>query len=165
MVFLSVLKDKVFQTYKRLIKDSFIINYARERLDSKNYIDSTVEDIPLNELTHGIMVNISEYSKWMAKFAREIPGLERFDVKDFTTIVSNSALLTMALHINEFYINNDYYQIVVGGYQLSRNRMNLLFGTFITSLFYLINSKIRKLNLTECEKALYYPFVLGYSKG
>ena len=101
----------------------------------------------------------------MARYAREIPGLERFDVKDFTTIVSNSALLTMALHINEFYINNDYYQIVVGGYQLSRNRMNLLFGTFITSLFYLINSKIRKLNLTECEKALYYPFVLGYSKG
>ena len=158
------MKDRVFQLYKMIEKESFLLNDSRERLKHKNYFDSSIE-CSLDDLTKGILGTISEYTKWMTKLAKSMPGLLQFDEEDFTALVSNSSLSTIPLHINEFFVNNESYQITPNGYQMSRHRMNLGFGTFVTSLFFLINNKVKKLDLTENEKSIYYPFALSCCKG
>lgn len=161
---LSILKDKVYQIYKYHIQKSPLINSTRERLENGDYIDSDAENITIEHLNKAIMCNISEYTKWITLFVKDLPGFDRFDLTDFTQMISNCSLLSMAIHLNEFFINGESYQITPNGYQLSRSRMNAGFGTFITSLFFLINEKTKKLDLSHNEKAIFYPFSIFSSK-
>jgi len=59
--------------------------------------------------------------------------------------------------------NNDYIDssaITKNGYQLSKNRLNLAFGSFLAYLFILAHAKFKELDLSENEIALLYALFL-----
>ena len=158
IIMLSFLKDKVYELFKRHIRQSFILNDTRERLKNKEYKDAE-DNIPIESINRGIGLNVFLYSQWLNSYIRDLPGLNKFDSEDLNALISNCSLLSIAIHVNEFYTENECYQIA-NGIQLTRNRLNLSFGTFMTCLFFMINNKIQKLNLSESETSVFYPFSL-----
>jgi hypothetical protein len=158
------LKDRVFQVFRDHIKKSIILNGTRERLKSGDYIDSEAENVSLDQIRTAIFSNINEYKKWVTDFSKELPGLKKFNQNDLGNMISNCALISISIHINEFFKNGECYQITPDGLQLSRNRMNAGFGSLMTFLFFLTNEKLRNLELSPNEKALFYPFSLFSAK-
>jgi hypothetical protein len=155
----------VFRVYKVYIENSEVLNISREFLKSKNYIDATVENVPQQELLAGLTRTVSEYTKWLTNLAKNLPGLSDLNLEDFMTIISNGSLLSIAIHMNEFYTSTESYHISHNGLQMSRNRMNIVFGSFNALLIILIHRKIKELCLSEMEKALFYPFILFSCNG
>lgn len=164
IIMLSVFKDKCYEVYRRHIKNSHIINDTRERLSNKDFIDVEDKTLSVEEINSAIGLNIYLYNQWMNQYVRELPGLNKFDAGDVNVLISNCSLLSIAIHVKEFYFENESYQIA-NKFRLSRSRMNIGFGTFMTSLFFLINQKIKSLELSDNEIAIFYPFSLFSSKG
>ena len=162
---ISVLKDKVFQLYKKHIQLSQLLVNSRECHKNKNYIDSSVENVPVDDLLRGLIGSISEHSKWLTRFARELPGFSFINVDDFMQMVSSGAMLLFGMQTNQFYYNNENHTVISNNYQMSRSRMNKLMGTFKTGLLFEFHFVFKKLCMSENEIALLYPFILTSSNG
>lgn len=164
LIQIAILKDRVFQIYKKHINNSVLVIDSRERLKAKNYIYSTGlnDDI---EFFKGLAEMIAKFSRWMTKYTKELPGFNSVSPEDLQTMILNSFITLATLHINEFYIDNELYFIIPNGYQLSIDRLKSSFGTFNASLSILSHSKIRLMKLTENELSIMYPFVLCNSSG
>ena len=74
LVVLSLLKDRVYQLYCRHILDSNIINNTKERLRQKDFISEATSDIEAYEIWIKLMETIADFSKWLTRFTRELPG-------------------------------------------------------------------------------------------
>lgn len=160
---ISILKDKVFQLYKKHIQLAPLIVKTRECHRNKDYTDSSVENVPVEVLLKGLIDSISEHSKWLTRFARDLPGFGRINVDDFIQMVSGSAMLLFGLIANPFYNNNENHTVISNNYQFSRSRMNKVLGTFKTGLLFEFHYVFKKLLLSENELALLYPFILTSS--
>ncbi len=155
---MSVLKDKVYQIYRQHIKESILLNETRERLKNNDYINSTAdENVSQNDLLEGMIGNVVDHAKWLTNYCLNLPGFNKLNDVDFIQIINNATLFTMGIQLNEFYSNNEFYNVTKNGYQLSRNRLNLVFGSFIAYLYCLSHAKLKQLCLSDYEKALLYP--------
>lgn len=160
LIQLAINKDIIFQIYKDHIKNSFVINSAKESLKNKNYVDSSVENVTYEDLLKGFIIMITEYSKWLTKLAKNLPGLNQLNEDEFIKIINSGSLISLGFHIHDFYVSNECYLVTPNGFQSSRSRMNFYLGVRNTMLIFLLHQKIDELNLTEYEKSLYYPFIL-----
>ena len=64
LILMSLIKDRVFQLYKKHILMSDLLKRTKEKLLNKDFIDSTVEILNIEPLVNGLMDTISEHSKW-----------------------------------------------------------------------------------------------------
>jgi len=108
----AILKDKVFQLYKKHLLNSNLINQTTERLHKKDYIDANNENISVNEVWTGLMGIVSEHTKWLTRFARELPGFNDLIEEDFAAMIFTSTLLLYEIQINRFVTNNENYTIL-----------------------------------------------------
>jgi len=162
---ISILKDKVFQLFKKHTFSSTIINHSTECFKNKDYIDSSVENISVDELLIGLVGSISEHSKWLTRFVKELPGFNKLNLSDFMTIVSSTSLLLFNTHQHQFFYNNENHFIISNRYQLSRERMNTLYGAFKTGLLFEFHNVIKKFKFSETELSLLYTFFLTGTNG
>jgi hypothetical protein len=81
------------------------------------------------------------------------------------TIVSSSSLILFATQQHQFFYNNENHFIISNKFQLSRERMNTLYGAFITGLLFDYHNVIKKFNFTENELSLLYTFFLTGTNG
>jgi len=160
LVLMSVLKDKVYQVYSKHIKESIIINETKTRLKNNDFIDSSVENVTQNDLLNGIIGNVVDHAKWLTSFSINLPGFDKINNSDFILMVNHATLLTIGFQINEFFYDNELYHITKNGYQMTRNRMNLAFGSFHSYLYFITHIKLKQLCLSDYEKALFYPVIL-----
>lgn len=161
LLIMSLIKDRVFQIYKKHIELSTILNRSRDKFKSKDYIDASVENASVEALFTGCVDLIAEHSKWLAQFSRNLPGFDRLNMDDFQALCASSSLLLLGVKTNPLFINNDNFTIFQNNYQFSRNRMNIILGSFKTGCLFEFHFIYRKLNFTEVEKALFYPFILS----
>ncbi len=157
---MSVLKDKVYQIYKQHIKESLLINETKKRLKNNDYIDSSAENVTQDDLLAGLIGDIVEHAKWLTNYSLNLPGFSSLNESDFMKIVNHATIMTYGLQLNEFYYNNEFHHITKNGYQLSKNRLNLAFGSFLAHLFILAHAKFKELDLSENEIALLYALFL-----
>jgi hypothetical protein len=162
---ISILKDKVFQLFKKHTASSTIINHSTEFFKNKDYIDSSVENISVDELLIGLVGSISEHSKWLTRFVKELPGFNKLNLSDFMTIVSSTSLLLFNTQQHQFFYNNENHLIISNKYQLSRERMNTLYGAFKTGLLFEYHNVIKKFKFSETELSLLYTFFLTGTNG
>ena len=156
---ITILKDKVFQLYSKIIKESKVLNTSKERYETKNYINHE-EIVSIDEILDGILEIHEDVTTWLVNLTKQLPGFDKFKQDDLMTIALNSAQLTIGVHLKDLYFDNDVHVISSKGYLLSRNRMNLAFGTMISTFYFCMNNKLKQLDLSENEVSLYYPFAL-----
>lgn len=160
LILLSLFKDKVYQIYNKHKKNSTILNESRRRLTSRDYVDETNEEITAADLINGVIASVTEYTKWLTRYARELPGLDSINLDDFTKMVSFGTLLTMGNQLNEFFCNEKLYYVTLNGLQMTRKRLDKVFGPICATLSLLAHSKFTKLNFSDNEKSLEYPFIM-----
>lgn len=115
------------------IKESTVLNISKEKYKTNNYIGPNVDNVPVSQILTSIHETHKEFTNWLSIFAKELPGFDKFNQEDFMKIVSSSFQLAIGLHVKDLYFNNDLYVITSNGYQLSRNQMNIGFGSLVTS--------------------------------
>lgn len=165
LVQITLLRDRAYQIYKKHIVKSFLINNSKERLRTGNFIGPNVENVTHEEIIGAAASIITSHYKWMKKYAKELPGLNRFSHEDFDLMISKTLVFTAALMVNEFVKNDESYLISPTGYQLSRRRKLKSFGEKSTQLSFLIHSKFNKLNFSEKECSIFYPFCMFNCNG
>lgn len=161
----AILKDKVFQLYKKHLLNSNLINQTTERLHKKDYIDANNENISVNEVWTGLMGIVSEHTKWLTRFARELPGFNDLIEEDFAAMIFTSTLLLYEIQINRFVTNNENYTILSNRVQMNRKRMLKLFGMFLTELVFEFHSKFKSFELSDYELCMLYPFIMCSCNG
>ena len=161
MFLISSVKDKVYQLYSNFTKNSPILNKTKEKMKSKEYIDSKCEMISNGEILAAMAQLMEQFSKWLIGFVTELPGFDKFSSQDFDTLIANSTMHLHGLHQNEFFIDDELLAIIGNHprcFQMSRNRMNVAFGLFKANLIFTVQSKFKKLKLTQNEISILYPF-------
>ena len=156
-------KDRLFQLFCKHTNNSSIINKTKERLKSKQYFNANCDNILKSDVMLAITESVEEFSKWLVDFLIKVPGFDQFCPKDFNSLVYNSLLFLFGLHTTEYVIENEYYLIVGNDpkcFQMTRNRLNLAFGTFKTNLIFEIHSKLHQLKLSQNEKSILFPFCI-----
>lgn len=165
LVLISILRDKVFQLYKKHIKNSSLLNNTREKLRTKDFISSSAENVQKKDILLGVIGTITEFTKWLTRYAIELPDFDKIEQDDFMKMVSSAIWSSIGLQLNEFFHDNDLHYITTNGYQMSRNRMYSVFGTFNTCLFLLMHAKVKQFKFSENELSLYYPFIICSCNG
>jgi len=155
LLFYSMLKDKVYQTYRRHLNESATLNEINQRLKSRDYIDSSVENVFNEDLLTGVKETFNGFFKWFSDYIRFLPGFKNLNIHDLELIVLNGTHANLDIHLKEYFSKNECYFITNNGYQMSRVRLNEVFGTFTANLYFLAFSMLENFQLTECELALF----------
>ena len=67
ILFISFLKNSVYQVYKENIVHSHLINNTNYCLSNKNYIGPEREDISSKQVWDALMVSVSEHTRWTTR--------------------------------------------------------------------------------------------------
>lgn len=157
----SILQDKVYDLFKRRFSKLNVIRSTNKRIKNMNYIDSTVESV-FEDIFSSLESTLFDFKRWYAEFIRELPGFSKLIKDDLNTIVSSSILIAFGLVAHKAIVNNECYLIINNNIQLSRNRMNMMFGTFLCDLVFEFHYSLKKLKLNEKENVLFHPFFLCF---
>jgi hypothetical protein len=157
-----LIKDKICQIYKEHIKKSSNINNTLERLNNKDYIDSTSKNVTKSQLMSGMRDTIQEFSKWTANFINDLNGIltNKLNSYDTSTIITQANYILNASHFCLFVKNNESFAMLANGLQLSRNRLCQLFGKKLTDILFQFQNHYKQLDLSDNETALFNAFVL-----
>lgn len=158
IIYISLLKNKAYQTYNLNIVKSSILNNHHKRLLSGDYIKLT-EYVDQRTVWNCFLNSQTEFLAWLTEYARQLPGFDKFDAEDFQTIVDSSLTLLLGVQISEFVQEHENYAIFQH-IQLCRKRMWVLFGKMFTSLLIEFHRDLNNLKLTDYELSLFYPFAL-----
>lgn len=156
---ITLIKDKIYQLYKTHIQHSNLVNNTNERLRNKDFIDPSA-NVNQDQIITGLVYTIGDFAKWLTRFAKEMPGLNKIIVSDFSTIISSSVLFLYAVHNHLFFYDDDIHTIISNNIQINRKRLEQIFGNYLANLLYTFHAKFDKLCLSENEIAIFYPFVL-----
>lgn len=161
LVIISLLKDKVYQIYKKHILSSKIISQTNERLQNEN-LSSMLnnKDLEPYEIWINFMETISDFTKWLTRLAKELPGFNKINIEDLSTMVFASVFPLFTVQVTPFIHNNENYTIINNNIQFTRKRMIQASQTVITDLLFEFHHRFQSLNLTEQELCLIYPFLL-----
>lgn len=166
LIIITLLKDKVYQIYKRHILNSSILNATNERFKNKNLINELIdENLESYEIWINFMETISEFTKWLTRFSKELPGFNKLNIEDLSSIVFASVFPLFTVQVTPFVKNNENYTIINNNIQLTRKRMIQTSEIVITDLLFEFYSRFQSLNLTEQELCLIYPFLLTSCNG
>ncbi len=158
---ISTAKDKLFQLFCEHTKNSSIISKTKQRLQLKQFFSSNSDNISKNDVMVGMAELIEEFSKWLIEFLIRVPGFKKFCLEDLSALINCSIFFLLGLHVNDFIIDGEFYLILGKDpkcFQMSRNRMNLIFGTLKSNLIFDAHKKLQNLNLSCNELSILFPF-------
>lgn len=156
---ITLIKDKIYQLYKTHLQHSNLINNTNERLKNKDFIDENA-DINQDQILTGLVYTIGDFAKWLTRFAKEIPGFSKINLGDFSTMISASVLFMFAVINQRFYQNNELCGIISNNVQMTKKRLEQIFGVYLSGLLIEFHARFEKLDLSENELAIFYAFVL-----
>ena len=67
VVFVSFLKNSVYQVYKEHTPYSYLMNNTNYCLNNKNYIGPEKDDISDNQVWEAFMYSLSEHTRWSTR--------------------------------------------------------------------------------------------------
>jgi hypothetical protein len=158
--FITLIKDKTFQIYQKNIKISNILNNSIERLKNNDFIKETDESVTKELIWQGLGPTLGEFSKWLAQMTKDLVGFNMLNHEDLTTIISAAVMTCYMIHIDCFFHNNESLMIISNNIQNTKKRLLQIFFPHLVDLIFKFYNFFKKLNLTETELSLWYPFVL-----
>lgn len=152
---IQFLRESVYDLYNKHLNIESL-NRLHERYQQGDYRESNDRD----EIYAGLLESIANHTKWLTHFSQKFPGFHKFDTEDLSVLVASGTLCLYGFYFRDFYQNNDNQLILTNNILYTRARMNLLFEKNLIDLVFLFINKMHGLNLTECERALFYPLIL-----
>lgn len=160
-IFISLLKNKVYQVYKKNIALSTILNNIQERLKTGDYISSI--GIDYDTLKYLFLQSQLETINWSTQFVKELPGFDKFDRRDLSSLINSSSAFFLSLQVTNFYKKDESF-IILSNIQFSKDNIKFLFGDF-SEVIQKFHNDFNRLKLTENEFCLFFPFVLSSCNG
>ena len=160
---IKLLKDKTYEIYIKNIKSSNILNNAYTKLKNKDYIDENDPNISKDLIWQGIGATFGELSIWLTQYFKELKGFDKLNHQDLINIIGSVFPFLYGIHISCFYDdkNNECSMILSNSIQTTKKRFfQQLTSHDLVDLIFLFYYLFKKLNLTDTEKALFYPFIL-----
>jgi hypothetical protein len=162
IIFISLLKNKVYQTYRIKILENNLIKNSKKRLETGDFIQSgqTLASSFENQFTREDLIQVRlDVQTWLKQFTVQLPGFDKFDSEDFNSIVDTSTSLVFVLLLSEFFVDNQI-TVIFKNVQMSNCAFEKLFGRIYTDLILNFFRDFNRLKLNDYEKALFFPFVL-----
>lgn len=158
IIFISLLKNKVYQTYRIKILESNLVRNSKERLRTGDFIK--LDQLSESHFTRDNIIEVrSDVQDWLKDFAIHLPGFDKFDSEDLNNIVEISTSLLFLFLISEFFVA-DNITVIFKNVQMSNNVFEKIFGRTYTDLVLNFFKDFNQLKLNDYEKALFFPFVL-----
>ena len=157
------LKDKTYETYIKNIKSSNILNNAYMKLKNKDYINENDHNITKDLIWHGIGATFGELSIWITQYFKELKGFDKLNHHDLINIIGSVFPFFYGIHISCFYDDksNECSMILSNSIQTTKKRFfQQLSSHDLVDLIFIFYYLYKRLNLTDSEKALFYPFIL-----
>ena len=162
IIFISLLKNKVFQAYKTHITESTILNNTRNRLQNGDFV---AKELDINKLNMTFFEGQLENIVWLQKFIKDLPGFDKFDTDDTNVLVGSSSGFLLSFQLTEYYKSEEINVSIIKNVQYSKETMYLMFGKYFTDGVFKFHYDLNQLMFTEVEKALFYPFVISSCRG
>ena len=159
VLFLSVVRDKVYEAYNEFIKSIIPnIDFAHNLINGK--VDFIEDKIITPEEVKDIH---KKYSKSLAplfiSYARDIPGFDSFCQHDFLAIIQDNMSVLFGFRITKLFINDECY-LLSDKILFNKMRLKQFFGEDVCSYLFEFHKNLNSLSLTNKEFALLIPFVL-----
>ena len=165
LIIISVLKDKVYQLYKKHITFSNVINNTNESFRNKSFYDLSIDDVEAYKIWISFMETISDFTRWLTRFAKELPGFNNMNIEDFSTMVFAAVFPLYTVQVTPFVVNDENFTVISNNLRFTKKRMILASEKVITNLLFEFHMRFQSLNLTEQELCLFYPFLLTSCNG
>ena len=156
LIFISLLKDKIYQLYIE-----FNIDLENEEQENENnLILYPKEDETIQDINFILLWTISRFARWLIELVKYIPGLNVLSEDDLDAIISEHVYFIYAIERSKYFDQNTGDVVLENKTILSYECLKKLNGKEKTDLMVKFWIRFNKLDLTTKEKALLYPFVL-----
>ena len=160
---ITLIKDKVYQLFKTHLAHSNVLNNTSEKLKSKDFIDSS-QAVTHDQLLTGLVYTLGDFAKWVTRFAKELPGFNKLNLTDFSTMISSACMVLYGLHVDRYFTPVENYIIISNNIQVTKSRCFIIFGSY-TELIFEFHNRLSKLNLSENELSILYAYILTSCNG
>ena len=158
VIFISLLKNKAYQTYRIKLLENTLVNNCKERLKSGDYTKLTEPyDRPL--ISRLMLDARLQSQSWLTDFARQLPGFDKFDLEDFNTIVEVSTPILLTVIFSEFFVDGQF-KAVINNFEVTSRIAEIMVGRHLAELILDFSRDFNQLKFNEYEIALFFPFVL-----
>lgn len=154
----SLLNDKIYQVYNEHTKNiNYYYDRAKELTENPEMSAASSQqqaDLTLEKVWSSLVESIPEFVKTVIAFAKEIPGLNELNQKDFATIINNKLFDFFIISNSILFINGDSYLYLPHNIRYTRYWMNRIKTREVTDKLFGFVADFNELFLTSKEKAL-----------
>lgn len=167
-IIMSLLTNRVYQIYIEHTRDvrEMCSDVKRLMAASGSRRPSPLigrDQVTLADVWDGLLEGIPKCVKGLISIARELPGINELDTKDFTTIINNHLFNYYLLRFSPLYIDGENYSLLCNNIQYTRHWMLKVIGEDMVEALFAWTEKFNELELTSREIALLFPYLLTKS--
>lgn len=154
----SLLNDKIYQVYNEHTKSiNFYYERAKEMCENpKLSAESSGQqaDLTIEKVWSSLVESIPGFVKTVIAFAKEVPGFNDLNQRDFANIINNKLFDFFIISNAILFINGESYLYLPGNIRYTRHWMNRIKTPQITDKLFEFVAEFNELFLTSKEKAL-----------
>ena len=159
IIFISILKNRAYHTYKINKKKSGILENIKHRKESGEFIGNE-QFVQIDLIWENYFHTLIEHSEWLGEYARQLLGFDKFDREDLASIIESASPLLLGVHWSEYVKPNESFKMI-RSIHLTEQRIRLIFGSVLAELIIQFDSEFSKLNLTEYELGIVCRFLVS----
>lgn len=150
-----MLFEKVYNEHTKNI--NYYYDRAKELCENPELSAESMRnqsDLTVEKVWSSLVESIPNFVKTVIAFAKEIPGLNELNQKDFATIINNKLFDFFIISNSILFINGDSFLYLPGNIRYTRYWMNRIKTREITDKLFAFVAEFNELFLTSKEKAL-----------
>ena len=118
------------------------------------------DQVTLADVWDGLLEGIPKCVKGLIAVARQLPGINELNTKDFTAIINSHLFNYYLIHYSSLYIDGENYNLLSNNIQYTRHWMLKVIGEDMVDALFAWTEKFNELELTAREIALILPYLL-----
>lgn len=165
-IIMSLLSNRVYQIYVEHTRDVREMYSEIKRLMATSGGTRRAspligrDQVTLADVWDGLLEGIPKCVKGLIAIARELPGINEIETKDFTTIINTHLFNYYLLRYSSLYIDGENYSLLTNNIQYTRHWMLKVIGEDMVDALFAWTEKFNELELTSREIALLFPYLL-----
>lgn len=164
-IILALLINRVYQIYVEHSREITEMLSEVKRLIAANGVRRSSpllgrDQVTLADVWDGLLEGIPKCVKGLIAMARELPGINELNTKDFTAIINSHLFNYYLLRFSPLYIDGENYNLLSNNIQYTRHWMLKVIGEDMVDALFAWTEKFNELELTTREIALLFPYLL-----
>lgn len=151
------LRESILELYENHFNYE-LIEHINKKIQNQEYIN---DQASASDVWIGFMKSISDFTKWLTRFAQKCPGFHKFDMEDLTNLVYGGCLALYSLMYDDLCRDGDCYIVFENNVVYSNANIRKIYkNKNLANLVIMYFRKLGRLGLNKSEKALMHPFIL-----